>query len=413
MADCPGVLTLAHMADGGLARLRAPGGSLSAGQLRAVADAADRLGSGVVDLTNRANLQIRGLALDGGPAFAATLTQAGFRFAGEADRRRNILLDPFSALDPDEIVDLRPAAAALDEAILGAPWIGGLSPKFSFVLDGGGRARVSAAPSDVAIVATREGFVVSAGSVAAQAATIEEAVSAAIAVARAAAEAGPAVRAARLAEETLAAAFARLSPFASEARTPVGPTPLLGVVPTRIAGEAAVSIPVPVGRLDSAMLRFLAESAETDGMGAATLAPWSAVVIPGVWLERAEALLARSEAAGFTPVRIAERLHVTACAGAGACERAQEPAKALGRAVLARATARPELLPEGSARLHLSACAKGCAGTSPADLLLLGDEFSPGWSLHPGGSPRAPGPSTGRLASPGPDAVLRLLTGRG
>lgn len=411
MADCPGVLTLAHMADGGLARLRTPGGRLSAGQLRAVANAAERLGSGVVDLTNRANLQIRGLARDGGAALAAALTPAGFSFAGEADRRRNVLLDPFSGLDPDEIADLRPAAAALDRAILTTPWIGRLSPKFSFVLDGGGRARIAAIRSDVAIVARPDGVVVVADRHAARATSPEAAVKAAIAVARAAANTGPAVRAAELPDEALAAAFAGLAPVRAPERAVLNPR--LGVVPTSVAGEGALSIPVPVGRLDVAMLRFLADAAETDGVGSISLGPWSAAVIPGVEEKRAGDLLARSEAAGFTPVRIAERLLVTACAGAGACERAREPAKALGRAVLDRAAVRPELLPERPTRLHLSACRKGCAGSSPADLLLLGDELSSGWSIHPDGAPRSPGRSIGRLMSPDPDELLRRLAARG
>lgn len=128
MADCPGVLHLAEMADGGLARVRTPGGRLTAAQARAVADLAERLGSGVVDLTNRANLQIRGLPLGGGADLGAGLRAVGLFVDGPADRRRNVLLDPLSGLDPTERLDLRPLAETLDRALIAAPWIGGLSP---------------------------------------------------------------------------------------------------------------------------------------------------------------------------------------------------------------------------------------------------------------------------------------------
>ncbi|MFD1330910.1 precorrin-3B synthase, partial [Methylopila musalis] len=135
MADCPGVAHLAEMADGGLARVRAPGGRLRADQARRVAELAEELGSGVLDLTNRANLQIRGLKPDAGRALASALGAIGLYAEGPADRRRNVLLDPLAGLDPAEAADLSALADALDRALTGQDWIGGLSPKFAFALD--------------------------------------------------------------------------------------------------------------------------------------------------------------------------------------------------------------------------------------------------------------------------------------
>ena len=410
MAECPGVLHLAEMADGGLARLRAPGGALTAGQARAVADAAERLGSSVIDLTNRANLQIRGLAPDGGGALAAAFGSAGMAFHGEADRRRNILLDPLSGIDPQELRDLRPLARALDEALVAAEWIGRLSPKFSFVLDGGGASRVGAVASDVSAIAAPDGIALSAAGMRALATDHETALAALLALAEAAAGTGPDARAGDLPEAALRAALERAGPPDRDAGGPLRRlVPRYGAIPSR-AGADAVALAVPVGRLDVAMMRFLADAAEDEGEGVVVLAPWPAVVLPGAG-RRAADLLARAENAGFLPVAVAERLSVTACAGAPACVRARERAKSLGAEVLRLAAAEPGRLPAAPRSLHLSACPKGCAGSAVADLLLLGQSDRDGWTIHAGGAPRRPGPSLGGIEAAEPGDLLARLAG--
>lgn len=403
------------MADGGLARLRFPGGRLTAAEARAVARAAETLGSGEIDLTNRANLQIRGLARDAGPALAASLEAEGFRFHGEADRRLNVMTDPFSGLDPLEIRDMRPCAEALADAIAAAPWISGLSPKFSFVLDGGGATAIGAAPSDVLARATPLGLEIDAGPVAAIAGCERDAVAALMALARAAGNAGPAARIRDLDPNAIAFAFegAGLAPRAPSHERSAAMAPRLGAVATTTPGVVALALPVPVGRLDARMLAFLADLADREGDGRLVLAPWSAVVVTGVAERRAASIAAASEEAGFTPLAIAERLSVSACAGAPACERAREPAKALGASVLRLAAREPWRLPAGRTSLHFSACPKGCAGSAPADVLLLGASDRQGWRLSRNAAPRAPGAEVGRLESASAAEAIAALALKG
>jgi precorrin-3B synthase len=401
MADCPGVAHLAAMADGGLARIRTPGGALTASAARVVAEAASELGSGIIDLTNRANLQIRGLALDAGLTLAARLAEAGLATDSIADRRRNILLDPLSGIDPSEVRDCRPLAAALDEALSSAPWIGGLSPKFSFALDGGGASGVGAIASDVSVVADQVGFTIAFAGAAFHV-RLDNALGALVRIAEAAASTGPDSRATDLPLPALVEEFAR---FGVEPAAPVACrlTPRFGA----IAG--AIVIPVPVGRLDAGMLRWLADAADREGCGSLVLAPWSAVVLPGVTPAKTSELLAASERRGFTPVPVAERLLVAACAGAPSCERAREPAKALGAAILALAAQDRSLLPDRPTSLHLSACSKSCASSAAADLLLLGATQSRGWDVRRDARPRSPAPIDRRLDDPSPRDILALL----
>ena len=59
---CPGVLRPMQSGDGLIARVRPWCGAFALDEARGLADASDRFGNGHIDLTRRANLQIRGLS---------------------------------------------------------------------------------------------------------------------------------------------------------------------------------------------------------------------------------------------------------------------------------------------------------------------------------------------------------------
>ena len=58
---CPGALRPMPSGDGLLVRLRLSGGALSADLARQISRLASRHGNGAIDLTQRANLQLRGV----------------------------------------------------------------------------------------------------------------------------------------------------------------------------------------------------------------------------------------------------------------------------------------------------------------------------------------------------------------
>ena len=60
---CPGLLRIVPALDGGICRIKLAGGSITVAQACAVADAAQRYAGGVIEATNRANLQIRGVEI--------------------------------------------------------------------------------------------------------------------------------------------------------------------------------------------------------------------------------------------------------------------------------------------------------------------------------------------------------------
>lgn len=94
---CPGALRPMRSGDGLVLRIRARNGRLLPEQIRAIADLSASLGNGLIDLTNRANLQLRGLDEQG---HAEALTRLAaldlLDPTPEAEARRNIILSPFA-----------------------------------------------------------------------------------------------------------------------------------------------------------------------------------------------------------------------------------------------------------------------------------------------------------------------------
>ncbi len=148
---CPSTHRIHPAPDGGLARVRVPGGTLRTDQLRAVASAARSLGSGTVDVTSRANLQIRGVAPTAAAALRERLAPVGLSWDDpELEDRLNVLASPTAGFADDEVIDVGPLVDATVAALRGvaaAP----LPHKVGFVLDGGGTPSLRATTLDLCL----------------------------------------------------------------------------------------------------------------------------------------------------------------------------------------------------------------------------------------------------------------------
>ncbi len=147
---CPGALRPMLSGDGLIVRLRPRGHALSAGDLIAIAAMAETYGNGLIDLTRRANIQLRGVAESNLPAVWAELERIGLLGGPpEAEAVRNVLISPLAGADPSEIVDARVLADELDAALTqnSALWM--LPAKFAFVIDGGGALPLDGERADI------------------------------------------------------------------------------------------------------------------------------------------------------------------------------------------------------------------------------------------------------------------------
>lgn len=137
-------------------RCRIAGGALDSRQLRGLAKLTADLGNGFLDLTTRANVQVRGILPAGAPEVLMRLTELGLTSQGAgADNVRNITATPTSGFDPDELIDVLPFARALHHYILRNRDLYGLPRKFNIAYDSGGAISVCADTNDIGFQAVR------------------------------------------------------------------------------------------------------------------------------------------------------------------------------------------------------------------------------------------------------------------
>jgi precorrin-3B synthase len=347
--------------DGWLVRVRPREAVVTAAVARAVAAAAARYGNGRIEITNRANLQIRGLRPETIPLFIAAMEAVGA--ADAAEGLPTVLVSPLAGADPAVAPETLAIAEAVKEAVtraldarayplrgpdgVGAPgpvdarvepahdgwW---LPPKFGVVVDGGGTLPLTGLALDITLRAAQGRWFLNDAEV-----PVAEAASRAIALAR-----------------DLATA-----PRQARPRTPNAPR--LGFHPYGDGTQGAVALAPPFGQMEAAQLARLADLADRHGDGALRPTPWKSIAIAGV-ARSAEAALCRTAAdLGLITEAADPRLGIVTCAGAPACARGEVETHSAA-SVLARSRR------AGDPLLHLSGCAKGCAHPGPAAVTLVG-----------------------------------------
>jgi ferredoxin-nitrite reductase len=134
-----GLFWLTPNKDAFMSRLRIPGGVMKSHQLRELAKIARNLTSGYVQITTRANFQLRTIQPKNAPEFLHRLQTVGLSSRGSgADNLRNITASPTAGIDPHELIDVAPYCAELAQLIVNSREFYNLPRKFNIAFDGAG-----------------------------------------------------------------------------------------------------------------------------------------------------------------------------------------------------------------------------------------------------------------------------------
>lgn len=339
---CPGALRPMMSGDGLVVRVRPRGGRLTQDQMRGIAALSARFGNGLIDLSARANLQMRGVAEASHGQLIDGLRALGLIDPStEVEARRNLVVTPFWRAG-DGTIEL---AGRLAEALAAddAPMTPG---KFGYAVDCGPAPVLGETSADIRIERDMAGrlLVRADGATTGATVTMESAAAAALELAgwflaSGGAPQGRGRMAAHLARGVrLPGRFAEVA-AASAPASPQQPGPR----------PQGFLVGFEFGQVSAETVAALAEA------GSVRLTPWRMVLIEGA--TDAPAL------PGLITTPDDPRLRVIACTGAPGCPQGRAATRPLARALAQR-------VPPGRT-LHVSGCGKGCAHPGPADLTLV------------------------------------------
>jgi len=384
---CPGLSRPLPTGDGLLLRLITIG-TIPLDAFAALCAAARRHGNGIVEITARGSIQIRGLNASSAPKFADEIAALGMAAADGVP----VLCNPLAGLDAEEIFNASTLAATLRGALAQQLIAERLDPKVSVIIDGGGPFNLARVAADFRLSAQlvngTPALHIGVGGDAASAIDLgliapEYALEAVLRLLSVLAQRGSSVRAsdviaaegAILFHDALASARAAsatqfdrdgasnldLSSTSSQSKDPIGLHPLRD-------GSLACGIGLAFGHAEASLLEKIAGAAAAAGARGLRTAPNRALLAIGLSPQDAAAFFAAADQLGLVTHASDPRRHVIACSGAPLCVSGYIAARALAPRIVAAAA---PYLGDGST-LHISGCGKGCAHAGAASLTVVG-----------------------------------------
>jgi ferredoxin-nitrite reductase len=398
-----GLFFLTPVKDAFMSRLRIPGGVLKSYQLRELAHIAQQLTSGYVQVTTRANLQMRLIQPKDAPEFLHRIQAIGLHTRGSgADNIRNLTMNPTAGIDPVELIDVQPFVQQISQVILNDRAFYDLPRKFNIAYDGGGLIGSVEDTNDIGVKAVKVGdeilFRIALGGatghksfardlgVVVPPAEITKVVAA---VVRVYIEHGCRTnrKRARLKhlletmsfDEYLALVEKKLGTTLRRAPYDVAQMRWasqelahshVGDFSQKQKGFSYVGATCPVGHITPKQMLRVAELAEIYGSGEVRLTVWQNFIIPNVPEAYVATLKKALDKAGLPTKQSNLASGVIACTGNSYCKFAQANTKGHALEVIKQLEKRLEL--DQPVNIHMTGCPNSCAQHYMGDIGCLG-----------------------------------------
>lgn len=372
---CPGLSAPMLTGDGLLVRLM-PVGTIPLAAFAQLCAATRRHGNGVIEITSRGSIQVRGLNAASAPRFEADIAALGIA----AQDGVTILSNPLAGLDAAAILDSAALAADLRRALAQRSTTAKLAPKVSVAIDDGGELGLETIAADIRLGAEAiEGGGVlrigigGDGANAAPLGTVAagHGVEATIRLLDILARRGRDARARDIiAGDGIAIFRSVVNDLLTDDLSPRPARPSGAAIGTHRLrdGSQACGIGVAFGHADAVSLERLIDTAQAAGARGVRAAPGRVLMIIGLTPGTPPAFAAIAAQPGFIVRADDPRRHVVACAGAPICVSAQIASRAIAPRITEIAA--PHI--DGQFTIHISGCAKGCAHAAPAALTVVG-----------------------------------------
>jgi ferredoxin-nitrite reductase len=397
-----GLFFLAPVKNAFMARLRIPGGQLKTFQLRELANIAKELTSGYVQITTRANFQMRLIEPKHCPEVLRRIQSVGLHTRGAgADNIRNLTANPTAGIDPHELIDVMPFCHELAQIIINDRSFYNLPRKFNIAFDGGGLIGTVEDTNDVGAKAVKVGdevfFRIALGGATGHKAFARdlgvlvkpaELIKVIVAVVRVYIANGNRSdrKKARLKhlletwslekylEETEKVLGYKLQRTTADLKFEISNLNSshthIGVYPQTQKGLNYVGVAMSVGQITPKQMIRVAEIADLYGSGEIRLTVWQNFIIPNVPDAYVETVRKALRKIGFDTQQSLLRGGLIACTGNSFCKYAQTSTK--GHALELADYLDGKIKLDSPINIHLTGCPNSCAQHYMGDIGLLG-----------------------------------------
>lgn len=379
---CPGLFRMTSALDGHICRIKLPLGRITCKQADEIARLSHEYGNGILELTIRSNLQLRGVREDQREKLIVALLECGLGpLLPEGDDVRNVMVNPTAGIDRSQMLDTTKLAQQLLQILQLTPRYHTLSPKFSLMIDGGEACAMTTHPSDIWLSACDDGQYYAAGfastpnqsGILIKIDEVQSFITTCLDVFLTLAEQFSISRIKQLFVHITRGDFIEILEQHFNGQMKIAPWrrhrskdfAYLGQHQQKTPQKNYVGVMPVLGRLSPEEMQKISTICQSAGSDYFCLTPWQSFLIPNIDTKKAPNILKALQEMGFASQHTDITANIRACSGSKGCAAALADTQSDARqlALLLGDVSIPNI--------HLTGCPKSCAAFNAMPVTLL------------------------------------------